>query len=63
MSASVVQPVATKASQVRGINDWAASIGGDGIIAFGAMHPEVEDPAAEVARMASAGPARHEAAP
>ena len=55
VSASVVQPVATKASQVRGINDWAASINSDGIIGFGAMHPEVEDPAAEVARMASLG--------
>ena len=29
VSASVIQPVATKASQVRGINDWAATIGGE----------------------------------
>ncbi len=38
-----------------GINDWAASIAGDGIVPFGAMHPELEDPAAEIARMASLG--------
>jgi predicted TIM-barrel fold metal-dependent hydrolase len=55
VSASVVQPVATKASQVRGINDWAASIGGGGAISFGAMHPQVEDPAAEIERMAQIG--------
>ena len=55
VSASVVQPVATKASQVLGINDWAASISGRGVVAFGAMHPEVADPAAEIARMASLG--------
>ncbi len=55
VSASVVQPVATKASQVPGINDWAASISGRGVIAFGAMHPEVDDPAIEIARMAALG--------
>lgn len=52
---SVVQPVATKASQVRGINDWAASIGSARIIGFGAMHPDVENPADEIARMAALG--------
>lgn len=55
VSASVVQPVATKASQVRGINDWASTIGGGGVIAFGAMHPELEDPGVEIARMAQIG--------
>jgi len=52
---SVVQPVATKAAQVAGINDWAARIRRAGVIGFGALHPELEDPAAEVARMASLG--------
>ena len=52
---SVVQPVATKASQVVGINDWAASIAGDGIVPFGAMHPEVEDVPAEMARLSALG--------
>jgi predicted TIM-barrel fold metal-dependent hydrolase len=55
VAASLVQPVATKASQVPGINDWAASISGDGVISFGAMHPEMDNPAAEIARMASLG--------
>ena len=52
---SVIQPVATKPGQVRGINDWAARISGGDIVAFGSMHPDVEDPSAEVARMASLG--------
>lgn len=55
VAVSVVQPVATKAAQVPSINDWAAAIADSGIIAFGAMHPEVENPAAEIARMASLG--------
>jgi len=52
---SVVQPVATKASQVCTINDFSASLASDRIIPFGAMHPDFADPAAEVARMASLG--------
>lgn len=52
---SVVQPVATKPGQVASINDWAASIASDRIVAFGAMHPGLEDPAQEIARMASLG--------
>lgn len=52
---SVVQPVATKPSQVRSINEWAASINRGRIVAFGAMHPELADPAEEIARMASLG--------
>jgi predicted TIM-barrel fold metal-dependent hydrolase len=52
---SVIVPVATKASQVRTINDWVASLADERLVAFGAMHPEFEDPAAEVERMASLG--------
>jgi hypothetical protein len=52
---SVVQPVATKPGQVAAINDWAASIASDRIIAFGAMHPDLPDPGAEMARMRSLG--------
>jgi predicted TIM-barrel fold metal-dependent hydrolase len=55
VAASVIQPVATKANQVPGINDWAASITGGGVIAFGAMHPDMDDPPVEIARMASLG--------
>ena len=61
VAVSVVQPVATKASQVRTINDWAAALNrpdapsAGRIVAFGAMHPDFEDPASEIARMASMG--------
>lgn len=55
VAVSVVQPVATKPSQVRAINDWAARINGPRIVAFGAMHPASENPAEEIARMASLG--------
>jgi predicted TIM-barrel fold metal-dependent hydrolase len=53
---SVVLPVATKPAQVRTINDWAASLVGDPrIVPFGAMHPDFEAPAAEIARLRSLG--------
>jgi uncharacterized protein len=52
---SVMQPVATKPGQVRGINDWSASVGSDRLIAFGAMHPDIDNPAEEIARMSSLG--------
>lgn len=55
VAVSVVQPVATKPGQVRGINDWVATIASDRVMPFGAMHPDLEDPAAEIARMASLG--------
>ncbi len=52
---SVVQPVATRPAQVASINDWAAAARSDRVIVFGAMHPDLEDPATEIARMASIG--------
>jgi predicted TIM-barrel fold metal-dependent hydrolase len=52
---SIVLPVATKASQVRTINDWAAGLADDRIVPFGAMHPDFEDPAGELARLRSLG--------
>jgi hypothetical protein len=58
---SVIQPVATKPSQVVTINDWAATMRAPGspwadrIVAFGAMHPDFDDPAAEIARMRELG--------
>ncbi len=52
---SVVQPVATKPDQVRPINDWVSRIGSDRVVPFGAMHPDFEDPAEEIARMAALG--------
>ena len=55
VSRSVVQPVATKPDQVRSINDWVAAIGSARIVGFGAMHPDIENPAEEIARMATLG--------
>lgn len=52
---SITQPVATKASQVRRINDWVATTASGRIVPFGAMHPKVPDAAEEIARMAEAG--------
>jgi predicted TIM-barrel fold metal-dependent hydrolase len=53
---SVVLPVATKPGQVRTINDWVGSlVGDDRIVPFGAMHPDFEDPAAELARLRGLG--------
>jgi predicted TIM-barrel fold metal-dependent hydrolase len=52
---SIVLPVATKPSQVGTINDWAAGLRGERIEPYGAMHPDFDDPAAEIARMAALG--------
>lgn len=52
---SVIQPVATKPTQVEGINDWAAGISDPRIVAFGAMHPTYPDPAREIDRLVSLG--------
>jgi len=52
---AAVQPVAVKASQVAGINDWVAGLDRSRIVPFGAMHPDLADPAAEIARMAGMG--------
>jgi predicted TIM-barrel fold metal-dependent hydrolase len=55
VDASVIQPVATKPSQVPSINNWVASIGESRIVPFGSMHPAFENPAEEIARIASLG--------
>ena len=52
---SLIAPVATKASQVCSINDWVMSLPRTRIIPFGAMHPELVDPAAEMARLVQSG--------
>jgi predicted TIM-barrel fold metal-dependent hydrolase len=52
---SVVQPVATKPSQVRSINDWAASHSDPRIISFGAIHPDCEDPGGEIEKIIASG--------
>ncbi|MDF1542306.1 MAG: amidohydrolase family protein [Anaerosomatales bacterium] len=55
VAVSVIQPVATRPGQVAVINDWAASLASDRIVAFGAMHPDLPDPAAEMTRMRELG--------
>lgn len=52
---SVTQPVATRPSQVRSINDWAATTASDRIVPFGAVHPDLDDPAGELRHIASLG--------
>lgn len=52
---SVVQPVATRPESVAGINDWAARSQDGRVTCFGAMHPDVPDPGAEIARLAGLG--------
>ncbi len=52
---SVLQPVATKHSQVQSINTWTAALASDRFVPFGAMHPDFEEPGAEIARMAALG--------
>ena len=55
VSRSVVLPVATKTSQVRSINDWAAGLGGGDIVPFGAIHPDLTDAEEELERLAGMG--------
>jgi hypothetical protein len=52
---AVVAPVATKPSQVRGINDWVTSLGEPRIVPFGAIPPDFPDPAGEMARVKTLG--------
>lgn len=51
---SVLQPVATKPSQVQHINDAAIKAQGR-ILSFGGMHPDFEDYEAELSRITEAG--------
>jgi predicted TIM-barrel fold metal-dependent hydrolase len=40
---SVVQPVVTKPSQTKTVNEWAREITGDKLISFGGIHPATDD--------------------
>ena len=48
---SVVLGVVQRADQVQRANDWLISIQDDMLVPFGAMHPDLEDKAAEVRRL------------
>lgn len=52
---SVVLSIATKPQQTGRINQWAASIQDEAIIAFGTLHPGFEDWEKEIDRMHEAG--------
>ena len=52
---SVVQPVITKASQLKTLNEWAASICSKDIISFGAIYPHTEDYKADIDFVCSLG--------
>lgn len=52
---AMLLPIATKPSQQTDINNWAKSVMGDGIFAFGSVHPEAEDKIEEAERISSLG--------
>lgn len=51
----VPMPVATKASQVVDINNWAFLARSNNVIPFGGMHPEFKDVKSELDRLADMG--------
>ncbi len=52
---SVVLNIATNAHQMHAVNDFAASINGDRLIAFGSVHPEAPDALEELDRIKELG--------
>ncbi len=52
---SVLQPVITKASQLRSLNEWAKNAESDRIIPFGGIYPHTEDYKADIDFVVSLG--------
>lgn len=52
---SVIQHIATRPSQVRSINDFAASVCSQGIYSFGTLHPDYDDWKSEIVRIKELG--------
>ena len=52
---AVVLPIATKPSQEKTINDWAASAMSDKLYFFGTVHPDAEDAFDELERIKALG--------
>ena len=52
---SVVLNIATNAHQQASVNDFAASVNGDGIVSFGSIFPDSEDALYELERIKSLG--------
>ena len=40
---SVIQPVVTKQSQMRGVNEWVAGVCSDRLVGFGGIYPHTDD--------------------
>ncbi len=51
----VFHSTATRASQVRAINDWVAQHAGGQLIGFGTLHPDMDDVEGEFERLLSLG--------
>jgi len=51
----VFHSTATKPSQVRNVNDWIIQNAGGMLIGFGTIHPDFEEPEAEIERLIRAG--------
>jgi len=52
---AVVCPIATKPKQFEGILEWSLSIRSDRLIPLGSIHPDADDVAGQVRRLADAG--------
>ena len=50
---AMLLPIATKPSQQTTINNWAASVMGDGLYCCGTVHPDAEDAVDEIERIKS----------
>ena len=55
ISGALLLPVATKPSQQKTINNWAAEIMGDGVFCCGTVHPDADDAIDEIERIKSLG--------
>lgn len=55
VSASVLQPVITKPSQLHSLNEWAKSLSSDRLIPFGGIHPRTENYKEDIDFVASLG--------
>ena len=51
----LILPIATKPTQQSTINNWASSVMGDGLYAFGTVHPDSDNAIEEIARIKSLG--------
>lgn len=52
---AIVCSVATRPEQVRKITDWSVAIASERIVPFASIHPDFDEPEAEVERIAEAG--------